>query len=220
MIAEQELLTQLLQSPRLPFFVQDFSSRLASEAQQRSLFYAQVQEDEKAEFINGEIIMHSPVRLQHNAATGNIFRLLSTYVLTHQLGYVGHEKIMVALTRNDYEPDVCFFNEAKAAMFTPDQVLFPAPDLVVEVLSDSTAANDRGVKFEDYAAHGVVEYWIVDSVAEVVEQYLLEGDSYILSIKAKSGELSSLALPGFVIPIRAIFDQALHRRTLQALLAD
>ena len=208
MIAEQELLTQLLQSPRLPFFVQDFSSRLASEAQQRSLFYAQVQEDEKAEFINGEIIMHSPVRLQHNAATGNIFRLLSTYVLTHQLGYVGHEKIMVALTRNDYEPDVCYFGPAKAATFTPDQVLFPAPDLVVEVLSDSTAANDRGVKFEDYAAHGVVEYWIVDSVAEVVEQYLLEGDSYILSIKARSGELSSLALPGFVIPVRAIFDQS------------
>ena len=35
MIAEQELLTQLLQSPRLPFFVQDFSSRLASEARAR-----------------------------------------------------------------------------------------------------------------------------------------------------------------------------------------
>ncbi|GAB2598351.1 Uma2 family endonuclease [Spirosoma areae] len=38
----------------------------------------------------------------------------------------------------------------------------PAPDLVIEVLSKSTARRDRGVKFTDYAANGIAEYWIVN----------------------------------------------------------
>ena len=64
---------------------------------------------------------------------------------------------MVSLTRNDYEPDICFFGVAKAAQLTPDQMRFPVPDLVVEVLSETTQAVDRGVKFDDCAAHGVAE---------------------------------------------------------------
>ena len=70
---------------------------------------------------------------------------------------------MITLTRNDYEPDICFFRKDKSDNFTEDQVLFPAPDLVIEVLSDSTEKRDRGVKFKDYQAHKIEEYWIIDT---------------------------------------------------------
>ena len=96
---------------------------------------------------------------------------------------------------------------------------FPAPDFVVEVLSPSTAANDRGVKFDDYAAHGVTEYWIIDPETETVEQYWLAGAGYELAIKARTGELRSFAVPGFVIPVRAIFEDSLNQATLRQLLA-
>jgi Uma2 family endonuclease len=139
----------------------------------------------------------------------------------HRLGYVGFEKIMVSLTRNDYEPDICFFGTAKAAAFTPDQMRFPAPDLVVEVISESTERNDRGVKFEDYAAHGVQEYWIIDPDAETLEQYRLpeDSDAYQLVIKAMTGQVRSFAIPGFEVPVRAIFDPDANQAALQTLLA-
>ena len=152
---------------------------------------------------------------------GHLYRLLSAFVTLHDLGYVGYEKIMVSLTRNDYEPDICFFGTAKAAQLTPDQMRFPAPDFVVEVLSETTQAVDRGVKFDDYAAHGVVEYWIVDPVTETLEQYRLpeNGDVYELVIKAMTGQVRSVAVPGFEIPVRAIFEPQANRSALQTILA-
>lgn len=83
------------------------------------------------------------------------------------------------------------------------------------MLSASTAANDRGVKFDDYAAHGVTEYWIIDPDTETVEQHRLAGESYELAIKARTGELRSFAVAGFVIPVRAIFEDNLNQATLR-----
>jgi Uma2 family endonuclease len=212
------LLEQLLNSPRLPAVVQRLHDLLDDEAQRRADFIATVLESEKAEFINGEKVVHSPVKLRHNVVTKRLLVLLDAHVTRHGLGYVGYEKVMISLTRNDYEPDICFFNVGAAAAFHPDQMRFPAPDLVVEVLSVSTAAIDRGVKFEDYAAHGVSEYWLIDPDTETVEQYRLDGERYALAIKAQTGELRSVAVPGFVIPLRAIFDEQLNQATLRQLL--
>ena len=98
---------------------------------------------------------------------------------------------------------------------------FPAPDLAVEVISESTERNDRGVKFDDYAAHGVAEYWIIGPDAETLEQYLLPegGDVYRLAIKAMTGQVRSFAIPGFEIPVRAIFDPEVNQAALQTLLS-
>ena len=59
---------------------------------------------------------------------------------------------------------------------------FPPPDLVVEVLSESTEKRDRGVKFEDFAAHGVGEYWMIDADKETLEQYLPGADGFELRL--------------------------------------
>jgi Uma2 family endonuclease len=220
MIREDESLLQaLLNSPRLPEYAYEIQSILAEEARRRQQFYQQMDESEKVEFINGEIVVHSPVKLRHNAAAGHLYRLLSTYVIFHGLGYVGYEKILISLTRNDYEPDICFFGQEKAAQFQPDQMRFPAPDLVVEVLSASTEAVDRGVKFEDYAAHGVTEYWLIDPETETAEQYHLQDGSYTLHVKAQTGQLTSHVIADFVIPIRAIFDEQENQAALYQLLS-
>lgn len=217
-IHDEELLERILESPRLPFYARQIQIVLDGEQDARHRFYEAITEGDKAEFINGEPVFHSPVRLEHNQAGQLLLTLLSTYVRINDLGYVGYEKIMISLSRNDYEPDLCYFRKETADTFKPRQMRFPAPDFVVEILSDSTAANDRGVKLEDYAIHGIGEYWIIDPTAESVEQYLLHGDVYELAVKMIDGPLRSAAVPGFVIPIRAIFDETENVRALQTIL--
>jgi Uma2 family endonuclease len=211
---------QTLKMPDVVLFAQRLQSALEAEKRKRRHFYEIVEENKKMEFINGEIIFHSPVRLQHNRSTGLLYKLLETFVSKHQLGFVGIEKIMISLSRNDYEPDVCFFGNEKAKSFEPRQAQFPSPDFVVEVLSDSTEKNDREIKFQDYAAHGVAEYWIVDPEKQIVEQYVLENECYELSVKAKDGEIGSAVLPEFKIQIRAIFDESENLKALTKLLPD
>ena len=115
-------------------------------------------------------------------------------------------------------PDVCYFSAKKAKQFSEDQGLFPAPDLVVEVLSESTKGNDRGVKFKDYEAHGITEYWIVDAEKEVIEQYCLQDGQYDLMLKAGQGALKSFTVVGFEIPVRAIFDKQENVNALQQII--
>jgi len=209
-----------MEMPNAVLFARKLDAALKAEQKKRQHFYKIIDENRKMEFINGEIFFQSPVKLLHNEATGNLFQLLKAYVSTNKLRFVGIEKILVSLTRNDYEPDVCFFGNEKSKSFTPKQMQFPAPDFVVEVVSDSTERTDRETKFQDYAAHGVREYWIVDPDKATVEQYLLQSEEYELLLKAKDGEIESIAIEGFRIPIRAIFDEAENLAALRTLIAD
>lgn len=124
---------------------------------------------------------------------------------------------MTSFPRNDFVPDVIFFGLVKAALIQPDTLRYPIPDLIVEVLSPSTEARDRGIKFEDYALHGVREYWIVDPVAESVELYRLADDAYPEVERQTSGVLVSEVVPGFEIPVRAVFDAAENLAAMQAI---
>lgn len=206
--------------PNAVLLVEQVKSRLEDERKKRRHFYEIVEENKKMEFINGEIIFHSPVKLQHNSATKLLCKLLDTFVIKHKLGFVGIEKIMVSLTRNDYEPDICFFGNEKAKSFTAKQMKFPAPDFVVEVLSKSTAKADRETKFQDYAAHGVGEYWIVDAETKTIEQYYLRNEQYELLVKAKDGAIESVVLPEFKIPVRAIFDETENLNALASIISE
>jgi Uma2 family endonuclease len=212
-------LTHLAASPKLVLYLREIERMLADEQRNRERFYNTITEQQKAEFINGEMIMHSPVKKMHNDACSLLLNLVANYVRVHQLGFVGFEKILIALTRNDYEPDVCFFGQHKARTFTPDQMKFPAPDFIAEILSPSTEANDRGVKFEDYAAHGVQEYWLLDPQTATIEQYHLVDGAYQLVLKSNNGTVTSIAIAGFVVAVRALFDEQENLRALQALLA-
>ena len=111
------LLDRLVQSPRLGLFVARLTEVLADERRRREQFYQTMTEATKQEFINGEVVVHSPVKLKHDRASSLLHRLLSTCVDLHHLGRAGREKLLICLTRNDYEPDICFFDKAKAATF-------------------------------------------------------------------------------------------------------
>lgn len=200
------MLEPLLKSPQLPRHLAELQEAMEAEKARRHRFYEEMTPEQKIEFINGQVILHSPAKLRHVAASALLHRLLSFYVDTRKLGLVTHEKLLICLERNDYEPEICFFRAERARHFHPDQMRFPAPDFVVEVLSPSTEAVDRGVKYEDYAANGVGEYWIVNPATEQIEQYLLENGRYGLRMHEKRDSVQSAVIPGLTIPVRALFD--------------
>ncbi len=213
-----DVLEALAKSPRLPRYLAELQRVIDTEGQHRQRLYEEISESQKAEFINGEIIVHSPARYRHTVIVGNLHNLFNAYVRRHDLGFVGGEKMLLKLPRNDYEPDVCYFRKEIAAQFTPEQMHFPAPDLIVEVLSPSTETNDRGVKFEDYADNGVREYWLVDPDRAHVEQYLLEAGQYQLQFKADAGGIKCVAIHALILPVKTIFDPAANQAALTSLL--
>ena len=200
------ILEELAQRPDAYQIADQIQSFLENEKAERRKFHALVHENMKAEFINGEVVMHSPVKLEHLEVSTNLSFSITGYVKQNDLGKLFIEKAMIHFTRNDYEPDMCFFNKDKVANLYPGQLLFPAPDFIVEIISASTEKNDRTIKMQDYALHGVLEYWIVDPIQQSVEQYLLDGEQYSLHVKLiKEGIIHAKAIKDYSVDLKDIF---------------
>lgn len=219
------LVAELLQEPHAYLIIQEIQKILDNEKARRIAFYNNITEQEKVEFINGEIIVHSPVMKRHNSASLLLAQLMNIYNIKNQLGFVGIEKIMITLTRNDYEPDICFFKKEKSVDFVENQTLFPAPDFIIEILSEGTKKRDRGtsvrgVKFQDYQSHKIEEYWIIDPDHQTVEQYHLEDGEYELLLKSSEGNIKSFVMTDFQIPIQSIFDEGVNLETLNLMMSD
>jgi Uma2 family endonuclease len=214
-----EHVAAILGNPAAPRLAAQLQSALEDERRRREQFYRDVDDDMKAEFINGEVVVHSPVKKEHTDATGFLYKILDPFVRLSKLGWVGYEKVMSAFSRNDYEPDVVFFGVEKAEGLKKGQWKYPIPDLVVEVLSESTEKNDRGVKFRDFETHGISEYWIIDPDEETVEQYFLQNGKFKLHLKAGRGIIESRVVVGFSIDIRAVFDENVNLETLWKIMA-
>jgi Uma2 family endonuclease len=200
------LLAPLKKQPNLRHLIDELEAYWTEEQNRRLDFYNWVDPSVKAEFIDGEIILHSPVVKMHNVITKNLLIILEHFNMLNDLGFLGVEKIMCRFTRNDYEPDFCFFLYENHPDFRNDQTIFPVPDFIVEILSKSTEDRDRGVKFQDYQMHGVTEYWIIDPDAETIEQYINQNDQFQLTAKISNGEITSVVFKGLTIPSKAFFD--------------
>ena len=82
----------------------------------------------------------------------------------------------IHLDENDVvEPDLMVIDERRRSIIAPAKIT-DAPDLVVEILSESTAHRDRSVKRALYERAGVGEYWIVDPDANTVTAFKLTSE--------------------------------------------
>ena len=126
-------------------------------------FLAWIDEDTRAEWVDGEVIEFMPTGKRHIRLVRFLITLIANYVELRGLGEVLVEPFQFwtrpgrALRR----PDVAVLLTAHMDRFTP-AAMEGAPDLVVEVISEDSEDRDRDDKRREYAAAGVPEYWIVE----------------------------------------------------------
>ena len=132
----------------------------------------------RSELIKGKIIMMSPSPItNHNRISRNITRIFDNY-LDGKSCEVFADGLDVYLTAQDrFEPDCMVVCDPYKIKYNG---VHGAPDLIVEVLSPSTAKNDKGHKKNVYEQCGVREYWLVDPVNKSVEQYILQNNKFEL----------------------------------------
>jgi Uma2 family endonuclease len=80
-----------------------------------------------------------------------------------------------------------------------------APDMVVEILSPSTAHYDRGVKLRKYREAGVKEYWIADPDTKSLTKHILETGVYAITEYGSAAKVPVSVLPGCIINLLDVF---------------
>jgi Uma2 family endonuclease len=101
-----------------------------------------------------------------------------------------------------FEPDITVVCDPSKL---DDQGCKGAPDMVVEILSPSTARHDFLYKFNAYRRAGVREYWIVNPDEKILQVYILDGDDYKVFGYGADATVPVTVLPDCRIDLAAVF---------------
>ncbi len=132
--------------------------------------YARIPADgRRHEIIDGGWYMTPAPNTAHQLVSMRLSALLHMHVTKGKLGRVFHAPFDVVLSDTDVvQPDIVFVSTARSQIVTEANAK-GAPDLVVEILSPSTAAIDRLQKLALYERYGVREYWLIDPTSKTAE---------------------------------------------------
>ncbi|MFN3479307.1 MAG: Uma2 family endonuclease [Thermodesulfovibrionales bacterium] len=179
---------------------------LTKEKRLTTTYYKLLPEGAPYQLIEGELIMTPAPNPRHQIILGNIVERIRQF--TKASGIVLFSPIDVYLDdENAFQPDLIFIFNARRGIIKEDGIYGP-PDLVIEILSPSTAHYDLREKFGVYERSGVKEYWIVDPEINSVEVYFNENGHFSLSQKAeRTGSVKSLILKDVEIALYEIFSE-------------
>ncbi len=163
------------------------------------------------ELIEGEIVRKQSPTFDHQRLVKVLFRKLDDHANKTKSGETFFAPLDVILDDgNCYIPDLLFIKSDRLFILDEkERIVIGAPDLIIEILSKSTAANDKGKKKDNYEKHGVQEYWLVDHKKKSVEVYALKAGRYqLIDYAEDSGTIASALLEGFVVDVEQLFNQA------------
>jgi len=134
-------------------------------------------ERRRYEILDGKIYAMAQPTINHNTAAGNIFNVFRTFLKGKPCrAFV--DGAAVHFSENDTViPDVMIVCNKD---IIKKNGIYGPPDLIVEVLSPSTADRDISYKKDLYAKHGVKEYWIVNAADKSIQVYFLNNGIYKL----------------------------------------
>ena len=160
------------------------------------------------QLLDGEMILAPSPTQRHQNISAILYRALFQFISANELGRVWFAPLDVVLSDHDVaQPDLLFVSNSRSDIVTEANIQ-GAPDLVVEILSPSTAQYDKEYKLGLYGRHGVREYWLVDPDAETVEVLVAGEQGLVLSAAYRGGEnLASILLEGLTIDLDQIFQQ-------------
>lgn len=137
----------------------------------------------RVELIEEKIHMSPAPRPKHQRIVRQLILLIGQWLNGNELGEVFPSPIDVILSprRTVVQPDLVFVAKDRVEALLTDTAIVGAPDMVVEILSPSTAQIDRTTKRQTYAEHGVSEYWLVDVDAQILELHILSEGRYAVA---------------------------------------
>jgi Uma2 family endonuclease len=161
------------------------------------------------EIIEGDHYMTPAPKTKHQTASINLSMAMGNFVKMHSLGVVFTAPCDVVLSNeNVVQPDLLFVSAARAAIVTEDNIQ-GAPDLIIEILSESSRKKDEVIKRKLYERFGVQEYWVVDPELEIVKVFRLAQQKYgrALELSKESNDVVTTALlPGLSFAVSEIFE--------------
>lgn len=177
--------------------------------------YLEWDNDFTSEAINGEIINMTPSPTpKHQDIVGELFAELKMFLRGKDCSAFSAPIDVCLFASKESAPDTIldWVQPDILVVYDSDKIgdknIYGAPDLIVEVLSPSTARNDRLIKFNSYEKAGVKEYWIVDPYNMTVEIYSLQGTSFEQSkILGKDDFLTVEMFAGLEIDLKNIFKE-------------
>ena len=163
------------------------------------------EDGKRREIIDGDMFVTPAPESPHQNIIWNLTGLFWDYLKEHPIGKVMISPMDVIFSDFDVlEPDLIFILNERTDII--QDWVRGSPDLVIETLSATTAARDRGVKLRAYGRFGVKEYWIVDPDESTVELYRHTPEGYELTRTFHRGEtFTSPLLPDFAAPGEAVF---------------
>ena len=171
-------------------------------------FLARADRERRAEWVEGRIEYRMPASLAHQLLCKFLLLILELFVREKSLGTVVGPPFLMKLSSRPTgrEPDIIFVSNANLARFRSTFLDGPA-DLVVEIVSPESRERDREEKFEEYAAGGVAEYWLIDPELRTAEFYVLKNGTYRPARIDAEGRFWSVALPDFWLDVNWLWDQ-------------
>ena len=168
--------------------------------------YAKLPEGAPYQLIGGILVMTpSPTPYHQEISRKLEFKLLD-FVEKNDLGHIYDAPLDVYFSDKEvYQPDIIFISKAREGIIG-SKMITGAPDIVIEILSPSTAYYDLRKKFRVYEHSEVGEYWIVDPDLKKIEIYGKDNQKFKLCSEAETkGVVSSKLLEGFSVAPDEIF---------------
>lgn len=173
-------------------------------------FLAWCDDGTRAEWVDGEVVVMSPASIVHNRLTRFLLSLLQDYVQERGLGEAFGTELSVRIHSKRRLPDVLFIASERADRLHKNHFEGP-PNLIIEVVSDDSVDRDWRVKYLEYQAAGVNEYWVVDPLYRRLEAYSLDADKAYCSIAAVDGRIVSRVVPGFYLRPEWLWQESLPK---------
>ncbi len=168
--------------------------------------YEQLPEGAPYQLIGGQLVLTPAPEPYHQKVSLKIASDLFRFVTENGLGEVFNAPVDVYLTDTEtYQPDIIYISKENTGIIREKKIEGP-PDLVIEILSPSTAYYDMKHKKKVYERTGVKEYWLVDPMEKSVEIYENTDKGFVLTErKVVKGKVASKLLKGFSLNTEDIF---------------
>ena len=169
--------------------------------------YLKIDDNNRYEIFNGELCMVPAPSTDHQGISINLGSLIWKFVKNKNLGKVFEAPTDVVFDDDEvFQPDIVFIKSENQHIIRKSAIK-GIPDLIVEIVSPSSAFYDTVEKKEVYGKYGVKEYWLIFPDEKVIEIFTLEKGGYREFCKSKKkGTVKSNVLEGLEIDSKDVFE--------------